>query len=146
MLKEISNDEDVLEVTGEYTGSVGEWGASHERKHTSIYNNIQNYNNSNSNNYSSKFSSMTLLQQQQVEKEEEQEQKTTTITDKLLEIKMVYKGLQTLFEAYLPKADATLIHDLLVQRSNKIQMQYHHFTWLKYLQSQEQNLFSCNCK
>ena len=30
MLTEISNDEDVLGVTGEYTGSVGGWGASHE--------------------------------------------------------------------------------------------------------------------
>jgi hypothetical protein len=31
-LKEISDSEDVLEVTGDYTGSVGGWGASHEAK------------------------------------------------------------------------------------------------------------------
>ena len=36
------------------------------------------------------------------------------MTSKIKEIKAVYKGLQTLFEAYLPKADAALIHDLLV--------------------------------
>jgi hypothetical protein len=30
MLKEISDSEDVLEVTGEYTGSIGGFGASHE--------------------------------------------------------------------------------------------------------------------
>jgi len=29
-LKEIAESEEVLEVTGEYTGSVGGWGASHE--------------------------------------------------------------------------------------------------------------------
>ena len=31
-LKEISDSEDVLEVTGDYTGSIGGWGASHEAK------------------------------------------------------------------------------------------------------------------
>lgn len=30
-LKEISDDEDVLEVTGEYTGSIGGYGPFHER-------------------------------------------------------------------------------------------------------------------
>jgi hypothetical protein len=29
-LKEISDWEDVVEVTGDYTGSIGGWGASHE--------------------------------------------------------------------------------------------------------------------
>jgi hypothetical protein len=32
MLKEISEPEEVLEVTGDYTGSIGGWGASHERR------------------------------------------------------------------------------------------------------------------
>ena len=32
MLKEISNDEDVLEVTGEYTGGITARGASHEHR------------------------------------------------------------------------------------------------------------------
>ena len=31
-LKEISDSEDVIEVTGDYTGSIGGWGASHEAK------------------------------------------------------------------------------------------------------------------
>ena len=31
-LKEISDSENVLEVTGDYTGSIGGWGASHEAK------------------------------------------------------------------------------------------------------------------
>src|SRR5918992_3833859 len=30
ILKEISDSEDVIEVTGEYTGGLGSWGASHE--------------------------------------------------------------------------------------------------------------------
>lgn len=33
MLKEISDSEDVIEVTGEYTGGVGGYGASHEHRH-----------------------------------------------------------------------------------------------------------------
>jgi hypothetical protein len=31
-LREISDSDDVLEVTGDYTGSIGAWGASHEAK------------------------------------------------------------------------------------------------------------------
>ena len=33
ILKEISDSEDVIEVTGEYTGGLGGYGASHERSH-----------------------------------------------------------------------------------------------------------------
>jgi hypothetical protein len=33
ILKEISDSEEVLEVTGDYTGSIGGWGASHEQSH-----------------------------------------------------------------------------------------------------------------
>jgi hypothetical protein len=34
MLEQVCKDEDVLEVTGEYTGGIGGWGASHEyREH-----------------------------------------------------------------------------------------------------------------
>ena len=32
MLEEICKDDDVLEVTGEYTGGIGGWGASHEHR------------------------------------------------------------------------------------------------------------------
>jgi hypothetical protein len=49
MLKEISDSEDILEVTGEYTGSIGGYGPSHEHldhKHTLI---ITIYRRSNSN-------------------------------------------------------------------------------------------------
>jgi hypothetical protein len=34
MLEQICKDDDVLEVTGEYTGGIGGWGASHEHKHS----------------------------------------------------------------------------------------------------------------
>jgi len=115
MLIEISNDRDVIEVTGEYTGGVGGWGASHEHKdHTYI----QNYYN-----YSSSSSTSLISLQQQVNKEQTQYKKTT---DKLLEIKTVYKGLRTLFETYLPKADPVLLHDLLVreQQNPKVEPFY----------------------
>jgi hypothetical protein len=32
MIKEISDDESVLEVTGEYTGGIGAWSASHQHR------------------------------------------------------------------------------------------------------------------
>jgi len=109
MLKEISDDEDVIEITGEYTGSVGGWGASHERKFT-MYNNMQDYTS----NYSHKLLSMTSLLQQQLVREQEEQKKT--VTDKeLREIRIVYRGLHTLFETCLPKADPLLIRDLLVR-------------------------------
>ncbi len=34
ILKEISDSDDVLEVTGEYTGRIGGYGASHEHRET----------------------------------------------------------------------------------------------------------------
>ena len=38
MLEQICKDDDVLEVTGEYTGGIGGWGASHEhREHIHRY-------------------------------------------------------------------------------------------------------------
>ena len=38
MLEQICKDDDALEVTGEYTGSIGGWGASHEhREHSHSY-------------------------------------------------------------------------------------------------------------
>src|SRR5919205_3242476 len=112
MLKEISNDRDVLEVTGEYTGGIGGWGASHEHNNGTY---VQDYNYSKSTSSSTSSTSLTLLQhQRQSEKEQEQTQYEKTI-DTLQEIKAVYRGLQTLFETYLPKADPVLIHDLLVR-------------------------------
>ena len=36
-------------------------------------------------------------------------------SSKIAEIKTVFKGLQTLYETYLPKADPTLVHDLLLR-------------------------------
>lgn len=108
MLEEISNDGDVLEVSGEYTGSVGGWGASHD------YRGIQNYN-MNKNYLSS--SSLTLMQQseQHIEEELAQNKIAAATKDKLKEMSSVYKGLQTLFEIYLPRVDPVLIHDLLVR-------------------------------
>jgi hypothetical protein len=110
MLKEISNDRDVLEVTGKYTGGIGGWGASHEHNNRTY---VRNYNYSKSTS-STPSLTLTLLHQQRAEKEQEQTQYEKTI-DTLQEIKAVYRGLQTLFETYLPKADPVLIHDLLVR-------------------------------
>jgi hypothetical protein len=36
-------------------------------------------------------------------------------SSKIAEIKTVFKGLQTLYETYLAKADPILVHDLLLR-------------------------------
>jgi hypothetical protein len=37
------------------------------------------------------------------------------MSSKIAEIKTVFKGLQTLHETYLPKADPILVHELLLR-------------------------------
>jgi hypothetical protein len=41
-------------------------------------------------------------------------------TNDLEQIRIVFKGLQTLYQTYLPKVDPALIHDLLIRELNKI--------------------------
>jgi hypothetical protein len=41
------------------------------------------------------------------------------MTSEILEIKTVFKGLQTLYDIHLPKADPALVHDLLVREEEK---------------------------
>ena len=102
-LKEISDSENVIEVTGDYTGSIGGWGASHEQ---GDHENTHTYNTQ---------SSSTPSQQ------EIQEQQTAyhRSTDRLREIQTVFRGLQTLYQTYLPKVDPILIHDLLIRENEK---------------------------
>src|ERR671932_651661 len=40
-------------------------------------------------------------------------------TDNLKELRNVFHGLQTLYQAYFPKVDPILIHDLLVREEEK---------------------------
>src|ERR687892_120294 len=40
-------------------------------------------------------------------------------TNDLEQIRIVFKGLQTLYQTYLPKVDSGLIHDLLICELNK---------------------------
>jgi hypothetical protein len=45
MLEQICKDEDVVEVTGEYTGGIGGWGSSHEhREHSHSHEEEDDYN------------------------------------------------------------------------------------------------------
>jgi len=104
MLKEISDDNDVVEVTGEYTGSIGGWGASHEYRHLAY-----------PENYSSRSSSALLLQKQVQGKQEKEQIQHEKTEDQLREIRIAYRGLQTLYQTYLPNVDAVLIHDLLMR-------------------------------
>jgi sulfur relay (sulfurtransferase) DsrF/TusC family protein len=101
-LKEISDSENVIEVTGDYTGSIGGWGASHEHRD---HEDLPTYN-----------SQSSSKSQQEI-----QEQQTAyhRSTDRLREIKTVFQGLQTLYQTYLPKVDTVLIHDLLIREIEK---------------------------
>ena len=74
MLKEISNDRDVLEVTGEYTGGIGGWGASHEYNNRTYVRNYDYSKSTSSTSTSSTSLTLTLLHQQRAEKEQEQTQ------------------------------------------------------------------------
>jgi sulfur relay (sulfurtransferase) DsrF/TusC family protein len=102
-LKEISDSENVIEVTGDYTGSIGGWGASHERRD---HENMHAYDTQSS----------SIPSQQEI-----QEQQTAyhRSTDRLREIQTVFRGLQTLYQTYLPKVDPILIHDLLIRENEK---------------------------
>jgi hypothetical protein len=40
-------------------------------------------------------------------------------TNELQQIRMVFQGLQTLYQTHLPKVDPTLIHDLLIRELDK---------------------------
>jgi hypothetical protein len=40
-------------------------------------------------------------------------------SNELQEIRLVFRGLQTLYQAYLPKVDPALIHDLLIREQQK---------------------------
>jgi hypothetical protein len=44
---------------------------------------------------------------------------SNNMTPEILEIKTVFKGLQTLYDIHLPKADPALVHDLLVREEEK---------------------------
>ena len=41
------------------------------------------------------------------------------MTTELQEIRNVFRGLETLYQTYLPKVDPTLIHELLVREQDK---------------------------
>ena len=103
-LKEISDSDDVIEVTGDYTGSIGGWGASHEHRD---HKNIRGYNTP---------SLSSSPSQQQIQEQQTSYHKSP---DRLRELKTVFQGLQTLYQTYLPKVDPVLIHDLLVREKEK---------------------------
>jgi hypothetical protein len=66
MLEQICKDEDVLEATGEYTGGIGGWGASHEhRQHSHRHTYEDGYNP-----FAVSSSSSFLQQKQQREQEQ----------------------------------------------------------------------------
>ena len=66
-------------------------------------------------NYSSRSSSALLLQKQVQGKQEKEQIQHEKTEDQLREIRIVYRGLQTLYQTYLPNVDAVLIHDLLMR-------------------------------
>ena len=106
ILKEISESDDVLEITGKYTGGIGTGGESSQHEHKE-HQNIRKYHN---------LSTSLTSSQQHIQ---EQQTSYNKSIDTLREIKTVFQGLQTLYQTYLPKADPILIHDLLVREREK---------------------------
>jgi hypothetical protein len=105
-LKEISEYNDVLEITGKYTGGIGGGGGASQHEYKE-HQNIRKYHNP---------STSLTSSQQHIQKQQTSYDKSI---DTLREIKTVFQGLQTLYQTYLPKADPTLIHDLLVREKEK---------------------------
>jgi hypothetical protein len=105
-LKEISEYDDVLEITGEYTGGIGGGGRASQDEYKE-HQHIRKYHNQ---------STSLTSSQQHIQKQQTPYDKSI---DTLREIKTVFQGLQTLYQTYLSKADPTLIHDLLVREKEK---------------------------
>jgi Carboxypeptidase regulatory-like domain len=66
MLEQICKDDDVLEVTGEYTGGIGGWGASHEHREHRHRHEEDDYNTF----AESSFSKRNQQQEQQLVKQQ----------------------------------------------------------------------------
>jgi hypothetical protein len=111
LLHELAEPEDVLEITGDFTGNLSGVGASHDYSGNPSGVGALHSRSRFERSYPSKknvdinleSSSKTFLQDN---------------IDKLREIRIAFRGLQTLYDTYLPKIDPELINDLLSRQYN----------------------------
>jgi hypothetical protein len=94
LLDELSEPEDVVGITGYYTGNLSGVGATHSKSDfTSKIDHASYYKTK------TKIPSSTTPIPEDI--------------DKLREIRIAFRGLETLYQTSLPKVDPNLVHDLL---------------------------------
>jgi hypothetical protein len=109
LLNELAEPEDVLEITGDFTGNLSGVGASHDY--------TRNPSGVGALHSRSQFE-RSYPNRKNVESNLENSSKASSPTniDKLHEIRLAFKGLQTLYDTYLNKIDPDLVNDLLARQ------------------------------
>ncbi|HZL21713.1 MAG TPA: hypothetical protein VFC05_00190 [Nitrososphaeraceae archaeon] len=106
LLDELAEPEDVLEITGDYTGNLSGVGASHDYSGNPSGVGSLHSRSRFERSYPSKKNVDSKL-------ENSAEESQQLDVDKLHEIRLAFNGLQTLYDSYLSKIDPDLINDLL---------------------------------
>jgi len=106
LLNELAEPDDVLEITGDYTGNLSGVGASHDYSGNPSGVGSLHSRSRFERSYPSKKNVDSNL-------ENSSEESPQLDVDKLHEIRLAFNGLQTLYESYLSKIDPDLINDLL---------------------------------
>jgi hypothetical protein len=106
ILNELAEPEDILEITGDFTGNLSGVGASHDYTGNPSGVGALNSRSSFERSYPGKKNVDINL-------ENSSKASPPTNIDKLHEIRLAFKGLQTLYDSYLPKIDPELVNDLL---------------------------------
>ncbi|HEX6645931.1 MAG TPA: hypothetical protein VF047_02000, partial [Nitrososphaeraceae archaeon] len=106
LLNELAEPEDVLEITGDFTGNLSGVGASHDYTRNPSGVGALHSRSKFERSYPTKKNIDTNL-------ENSSKASPQANVDELHEIRLAFKGLQTLYDTYLPKVDPVLINDLL---------------------------------
>ena len=109
LLNELAEPEDVLEITGDFTGNLSGVGASHDY--------TRNPSGVGALHSRSQFErSYPNGKNVDINLENSSKASPQTNIDKLHEIRIAFNGLQTLYDTYVHKIDPDLVNDLLARQ------------------------------
>src|SRR5687768_2485281 len=109
LLNDLAEPEDVLEITGDFTGNLSGVGASHDY--------TRNPSGVGALHSRSQFErSYPNEKNVDINLENSSKASPQTNIDKLHEIRIAFKGLQTLYDSYVHKIDPDLVNDLLARQ------------------------------
>ena len=109
LLNELAEPEDVLEITGDFTGNLSGVGASHDYTRNPSGVGALHSRSQFERSYPNKKNVDINLENSSIASPQ-------TNIDKLREIRLAFKGLQTLYDTYLNKIDPDLVNDLLARQ------------------------------